>query len=609
MKTDLPLRERVRLTLRTYRLIRKTCLGLMQLKVWRALVVAVSPLITLFLSAQIVGEIAAGRDIGRLALLCGLTVGLGFVLTMLRGWLDTMYNNKEQQMWSYFGKIFADKQLEMDYAMVEDASIQRQKQLEKENLFNLGNGLGQFVWSSTGLIEGAISVLGSVSLVVTLFALPSGRPLIDSPLWILLIALALGVGIWVNAVATRREQSEFLRWSEGALRFNRVFTFFGWTLCVSPEKAKDVRLYCQDKPADAVLGALEKSEKADAPHRLRMAIHEPIATFVTLACGALCTLFVALKAFFGAFGVGGIVQYLGALTKLGSGAQQLIFSITDNAILTHHLKSLFAFLDIPSAKRTGTLPAPKALETLELRHVSFRYPCTDSNALHDISLTLRAGQRLALVGMNGSGKSTLVKLLCRLYEPAQGEILLNDVDIRQYDYDAYRSLLSVVFQDFALFAFPLGQNVAASAEYDADRARECLDKAGFGARLELMPNGLDTCVNKDYDEQGVEVSGGETQKIALARALYKDAPIIVLDEPTAALDPVAEFEVYTRFNDIVGGKTAIYISHRLASCRFCDDIAVFDKGRLIQRGSHDALVAQTDGLYAAMWQAQAQYYQ
>ena len=169
-------------------------------------------------------------------------------------------------------------------------------------------------------------------------------------------------------------------------------------------------------------------------------------------------------------------------------------------------------------------------------------------------------------------------------------------------------IFSVVFQDFKLLSFGLGENVAASANYDSGKAEACLNESGFGERLEKMPRGLETCLYKDFDENGVDVSGGEAQKIALARALYKDAAFIILDEPTAVLDPIAEFEVYSRMNEIVGDKTAVFISHRLSSCRFCQDIAVFHEGGLIQRGSHEELLMDTEGKYHELWNAQAQYY-
>jgi len=182
------------------------------------------------------------------------------------------------------------------------------------------------------------------------------------------------------------------------------------------------------------------------------------------------------------------------------------------------------------------------------------------------------------------------------------------MDIREVDYEQYQALFSVVFQDFRLFSFGLGQNVAAGDTYDAQRAADCLEKAGMNERLQTLPDGLETAIYKDFDENGVEVSGGEAQKIAIARALYKDAPFVILDEPTAALDPIAEHEIYARFDEIIGEKTAVYISHRLSSCRFCHKIAVLKDGELAQIGSHEELLADTDGPYARLWNAQAQYY-
>ena len=229
--------------------------------------------------------------------------------------------------------------------------------------------------------------------------------------------------------------------------------------------------------------------------------------------------------------------------------------------------------------------------------------------VQQLNMKFQVGERLAVVGENGSGKTTFIKLLCRLYDPTEGEILLNGINIQKYRYDNYLDLFSVVFQDFRLLAQPLGQNVAAAVDYDRARAKQCLERAGFGERLASLPKGLDTCLYRDFEDSGVEISGGESQKIALARVLYQNAPFIVLDEPTAALDPEAEMEVYTKFNDIVEDKTAIYISHRLSSCRFCDEIAVFDNGRMVQQGTHDSLVAEAGGKYQTLWDAQAQYYQ
>ena len=237
-----------------------------------------------------------------------------------------------------------------------------------------------------------------------------------------------------------------------------------------------------------------------------------------------------------------------------------------------------------------------------------RYPGSDIWALRHVNMRFKVGKRLAIVGENGSGKTTFIKLLCRLYDPREGQILLNGIDIRKYRYDDYMGIFAVVFQDFQLLDQPLGANVAGGAAYDRARAERALADAGFGERLAAMEKGLDTMLYRELTEDGVELSGGEAQKIAIARALYKDAPFLILDEPTAALDPIAEAEIYSKFDEIAGDRTAIFISHRLSSCKFCDEIAVFDKGAVIQQGSHAALLADSGGKYCALWNAQAQYY-
>lgn len=245
----------------------------------------------------------------------------------------------------------------------------------------------------------------------------------------------------------------------------------------------------------------------------------------------------------------------------------------------------------------------------EFRNVSFKYPKSENYALKNLSLKLNAGERLAVVGLNGAGKSTFIKLLLRLYEPTEGEILLNGTNIREYSRQSYYGLFAPVFQDVELFAFPLAENVSMQSPENTDRARaeECLNAAGFGEKLAELPHGVDTEILKIIYDDGVDLSGGEKQKLALARALYKGAPVVVLDEPTAALDAIAESRLYNDFDRLTGGKTAVYISHRLSSTQFCNNVAMFKGGELCEYGTHDSLM-EKNGAYAEMFRLQAQYY-
>ena len=326
----------------------------------------------------------------------------------------------------------------------------------------------------------------------------------------------------------------------------------------------------------------------------------------------VCYFFITLLAVGGSVGIGMVVRYVACFERLTTSIQAMIRDSQSFLLSARRQSSTMEFLDAESSLYKGKLPVEKRSDDayeIEFRNVSFRYPGSETYALKNFSIKLRIGERMAVVGKNGSGKTTMIKLLTGLYDPTEGEILLNGIDIRKFDYHEYMQLFSIVFQDFSLFAFPIAKNVAASEEYDADKVRECLAKAGFDDSLKKFVKGIETPIDTDYDDDGVLISGGERQKVAIARALYKDSPFILLDEPTAALDPIAEFEVYSAFNEMVGSKTAIYISHRLSSCRFCNDIVVFDKGEIVQRGNHEELMCDTGGLYYSLWSAQAQYYE
>ena len=416
----------------------------------------------------------------------------------------------------------------------------------------------------------------------------------------------------IGARLRKREERVLEKWMEGTVWYNRAFMFYGHGLYAETSRAKDVRLYRQDRIADREMRRLVEHNRKDNEAIGKMSACQGMLELTQGACHVLCWLFVAAKASLGAFPVGGVVQYVGALTQMVKSIGDMFFIFTEMRVFTVHLAKLFAFLDLPDMRQRGGLPVGEAAAggdcTIEFRNVSFRYPGSESYVLRNVSTTLRAGRKQALVGANGAGKTTFVKLLCRLYDPTEGQILLNGTDIREYDYDEYLRLFSFVFQDFKLFAFGLGENIAAGEDCDPAKAEECIRKAALEDRYRTMPDGLATFLYRDISENGVELSGGEAQKIALARALYRDSPVIVLDEPTAALDPVAEEQVYESFSSMTGDRTAVYISHRLSSCRFCDEITVFDKGRIVQKGTHDELLKEENGRYSELWNAQAQYY-
>ena len=431
-----------------------------------------------------------------------------------------------------------------------------------------------------------------------------------------MIGLSLGLfmimGIMVRlnyrtSVGYIREIDECYNTMDGLFHKKRYFA----ELFSGAEAQKDLRMNAQQEEIEREIG--EVCDKLREKQLFQNRLYEKrkaVALSTTGICELLVYLLVGLQAYLGRISIGSVVVYAAAMVRLSTVLNY--FGVT-----LGHLKQMAMFagdyaqyMGLGQRKYAGTIPVEKRRDNrfhISFEHVSFRYPGAEQESIRDLTISFEIGEKMAIVGKNGSGKSTFIKLLCRLYDVTEGVIRLNGIDIRKYDPEEYARLFVVVFQDFSIFAFPLGENIAASREVEEGRAVDALARVGLGERLADLPLGLATCVGKEYEESGIAFSGGEKQKMAIARAIYKDAPFVIMDEPTAALDPLAECEVYAGFDKMVGNKTALYISHRLASCRFCEDILVFDQGRVVQRGSHEELKEQ-EGLYRRLWEAQAQYY-
>lgn len=608
-------KETVLCSRRAYGLLHREFPGLIAAITSYHIVSAGIPYVAIWFSAQIINELAGLRrpEVLRplvFAALCSAFL-LGLFCKVLRCW----YIRMENRFIFSRQKVYTDKILTMDYEDVDKAEVR--SLLDKIR--------GNANWSCWGLlilmtvlektVTGLAGILGAVTLTISLFttSVPEGPlTVLNHPVFILLF---VGVLLFTTALSSfchTKSSASYAALSETATFGNRMCNYM--LLSERPKASADIRMYNQQKVSQWYMdqdktfwpgGPLAKC--AAGP----MGLWAAAGTMVEVLLMGLVYVFVCLKSWAGAFGVGSITQYVGAVTALSQNISELMKGLGQLRSNVPFMEDIYAFLDIPNQMYQGSLTTEKRSDRqyqVEFRDVSFRYPGSERWALHHVNMKFRVGSRLAVVGENGSGKSTFIKLLCRLYDPQEGQILLNGIDIRKYRYDDYIAIFSVVFQDFQLVSQPLGTNVAGTQHYDKARVTKALTDAGFGERLKTLPHGLDTVLYKEFAENGVEVSGGEAQKIAIARALYKDAPFIILDEPTAALDPIAEAEIYAKFNEISGDRTAIYISHRLSSCKFCDEIVVFQDGAVIQQGSHEQLLADTSGKYYKLWHAQAQYY-
>ena len=582
-------------------------------------VTGAAPYVTIFFSARIISELAGSRSPQKLTLWVLLTVLSIAVMELLKAVLKYHKERVWDLVWMSRLKIMADKFYDMDYALLDDGHLMGLADTVLQNEQWGARGLSTIVAGYERGIRHLSGILSGLGLTVSLFAFKVPESAVEyrylnHPVFILLVVFLL-VGFALLSAEIRGKADHY--WDEyaGEARLgNRIFGYFGF-FGQKWERAMDIRLYRQDRIRDE----WDKKDNSFMPgssiaeHAKRgMGFYSVCATGMTYVLMALIYLFVCLKARAGAFDVGYVSQYVASLTALAAGVSGILETINSQKVNASFLQPFFELMDTKNRMYEGSLSTEKRSDhnySVEFKDVSFKYPSSDTWALRHVSVKFSVGEKMALVGENGSGKSTFVKLLCRLYDPTEGEILLNGIDIRKYDYAQYLAIFSVVFQDFKLLSYPLGENVAVAKNYPEDKVLSSLTKVGFSLDKETFPEGLKTYLYRDFSETGVEISGGEAQKIAIARALYKDAPFLILDEPTAALDPMTEAEIYSHLGDIVDDRTALFISHRLSSCRFCDEILVFDQGTLVQRGTHNSLLSDSSGKYQELWNAQAQYYQ
>lgn len=595
--------------------VRKDVPGIWAMTLVTAAGEAVYPYIYIFFSARILSELVSpDRSLGRLVFLTVLFGGCQLLGDLVLSLCEQFLNVQQYILMQHLDETVADKAWRMDYSMLCDPDIHgKQKTIAN---WQFDHGMVAMMTQFTKLL-GSIMTIG-ISLAVTaeFFAarakgvgrLPAFLNHWSFPvLFGALFALSCAYGIR-SAFRTQKMEYQLTRDREPYLNETNELVR---TCFAEYRRGKDIRTFGLQsrllghfKEAGSRMTALQEETKA----RCRSLSVKSV--FWARLFHLSVYLFVGLKAVCSAFDVGNLLKYVQSVSQFGDGVSGLVQTVREMAQNVQYMEDYFSYQDMPNRTEGAALPVTKQIRenyVFEFKHVTFTYPGADAPSLQDVSCRFGKGEKIAAVGRNGSGKSTFIKLLCRLYDPQEGEILLNGTDIRQYRYDEYLALFSAVFQDYRIFAFELGENVAAESDYPEQKAVQALENAGFGERLSTLKDGLHTQLFKNFSDDGVELSGGESQKVAIARCLYKDAPFAVMDEPTAALDPVAEADIYQRMNRFIENKGAIYISHRLSSCRFCDRIFVFEGGRLREQGTHEGLLL-ADGLYRRLWNAQAQYY-
>ncbi len=574
---------------------------------------SVRPFVNIFFTAKLIDLLQAKADYKTLVFYICLAIAINFVLFFLGSFLDDYSENLRNLLLNKENKKVASKLYKTEYSMLENSDFKQLVHRHEEAEKSRWARFPYFVWTTFRFLNGLFTLIISVIIIIPLLKagfITTGNSFFEKPVFLItIICSILAMAVIILLVAVNLNKS-YLKANESYAELDRIFYAF-IDIFADYRTGKEIRLY---KEQDLIDGIATDKILTDGEKTLRrISMHTAKASSFVAILGALVGfgvyLFIGIKGLFGIFGIGSLVLYCGSFMQIINGIMMMANTLGKLEEIIPLAECYFEILNTKDNMRFGSKELdPNGKFKIEFKNVSFKYPGTENYALRDINIKIENGESLAVVSRNGSGKTTFIKLLCRLYDVTEGEILINGINIAQYSQDSLNRIYSVVFQDFKIFSTTLAQNISAGGSYNKNRLMTSLEKANIKNRVLEMKNAENTYMYKDLDRAGVEISGGEAQRLALARALYKDAPIVILDEPTAALDPIAENEIYSRFNSFVDNKTAIYISHRLSSCVFCDRIAVFDNGALVQTGTHSSLLSDKTGVYKKLWSSQAEYY-
>lgn len=549
----------------------------------------------------VLDELFGAQRMEYLVFWLGILLGVPLLGGWAEGILRMCADNAREELRSQFEVYVMENQMQCDFV-----------QIESPKFHNLKSKAGQYIngqWNQFGVVcEKAFSLFGYVfTLLGVLYLIVRIHIVV-----LLIFAVMTAVNTWLGA-KLKNKTTQLVRGFAPVLRRRGYYE----DVTKNPAFAKEIRL---GGITDWLLGKYDHYMRQFCRETVPIYRHDLQQKSVTAVTGflqqAVTYGYLFWQAAVRSITLGEFTMYLNAMKTFNNVINNTVDTVLEIVKYTAFYKDFEEFNHFPRQMRTGTKDTVEVLERagensqLEFRGVSFRYPGQERDALKKLSVKIPLGQKISIVGENGAGKTTFIKLLSRLYDPTEGQILLNGVDIRELEYESYMKLFSVVPQDFQLLKDTIRENIRMNQTENADEKRieKALAVTGLGEKVGKLDKGLDTQIFKDFDPDGVELSGGEAQKLAICRAYYKDAPICVLDEPTAALDPRAEYEIYENFHMLVQDKTAFFISHRLASSRVCDRILVFRGGELAEDGSHQELMDRR-GLYSELFDMQAQFFE
>jgi len=524
-----------------------------------------------------------------------MAVGIQFMTNVLSSIISRIRSLCDEWFNEYFMVKVNDLSMKLDFELTEDPEALNQLNKAKEGMSWYSGNVCGILDQFFGIISNSIVVIGVIAVVFT-----------KSPLLIPVEIITIALTTLFNRKIRQIELKSF----EGLSKSNRIFGYLFYTIS-NFMYGKDIRLYNSSKLFSERTGVHLQNQIEIWKKQTNGTMKQQYCiNFITAINNFIVYFYIGLLAIKKIISIGDFSMCVSSASTLTSSFQSIINCLQEIIKRSKYAEEFLKFAEYPQAISKGTRSVlNQDKHEIEFKNVSFKYPRSEKFTLKNVNLKIPSGQHLAVVGLNGAGKTTFIKLLCRLYDVTEGEILIDGINIKEYSEEEYRKLFAVLFQDFKIFAFSLRENISFDSTTEDEKINEVLKTAGLYEHASTLSQGLDTCINKSFDKNGTDFSGGQKQKVGIARALYKNAPIIVLDEPTAALDPVAEAEIYSTFNtSLAGGKTAIYISHRLSSCKFCDEIAVFSNNTITEYGTHDELMKIADGVYCQMFTTQARQY-
>ena len=568
------------------------------LLVVNALLGSAKTLLNIVLPMYLIDELTGAKDVRQLCMYGGLIVLNNVGMMLFTNTLQRFLKVKEEQTHDGMNKLMSEKIMNLEYSYLEDPYY---LDLKERAIFTIQNqnAISNLIMSFADLISRGTTLIGLIVILVSL-----------GP--VLLIAVFIGITVILLIYAgIAKYQTEAM---QEIIPINRKYGYY-LNLAMEKEPQKDIRIYkMQDMIADRIVGF--SNETCDMFERIQIKAGKVMGQMSAVGEGvaAFSYGYVGLRTISDKFGpqlsLGELTMYVSAAINFSSMVVQFGESVVSMIQFLSWLEPYMEFMSLAEETESmGKIPFDGEVEAVEFRNVTFTYPKAEKAVLQNVSFSIKKGEKISIVGLNGAGKSTLVKLICRMYQADSGEILINGRNIYDYEYLSYMNTISAVFQDYRLFNFTIAENISCQ-EKDADvvEVNRLVYEVGLEEKVNELPFGIESRFGKEYDEDGIEMSGGQAQKIAIARALYKKASMVILDEPASALDPIAEAEIYEKFNSLVEDKTAIYISHRMSSSVFCDKILIIDGGTVADFDTHENLMQKTESLYYKLFMSQAENY-